>query len=302
MRWLPNFEIPWERSPSALGLEGSRFEEKKHLSLRWLGTAGYEISALGTTVLLDPFVSRPGLPHLLSRSPLIPCEAAGRRYFPKADFILVGHSHYDHLLDVPEIALRTGATVVGSASTCRVARARGVPEDKLREVPPAGGKMRLGSFEVQFIPSRHGKFFFGRVPLDGEITHCPHGEHMPANGYRVGNVFGIWLKAGNLTLYHNGSADLVDAELEGLKAQVHLVGLAGRFATPDYFERLARLLSPEWIFPTHYDAFFAPLEAGLKLLPAINLRDFFRQMERFAPRADVVMPAYEEPVALPLSG
>jgi L-ascorbate metabolism protein UlaG (beta-lactamase superfamily) len=35
----------------------------------------------------------------------------------RADFILVTHTHYDHVLDVPYIATKTGATVIGTEST-----------------------------------------------------------------------------------------------------------------------------------------------------------------------------------------
>lgn len=300
MRWLPRFEIPAERLPAKCSLEGSRFEDGKHLRMRWLGTAGYELTVGKTIILIDPFVSRPGLLKLLLNRKLRVDEDAGQRYFPRADYILTGHSHYDHLMDVPEIALRTGATVVGSSSSCVVARARGVPADRVREVPASGKSFQLGDFEVRFVPSRHGRFFFGNVPMDGEITSCPHHSDVPASQYRMGGAFGIWLKAGDLTLYHNGSADLVDGEMEGLHSDVLMLGLAGRFATKDYIARTTGILKPHWIVPTHYDAFFSPLEEGLRLLPSINLKGFFQESERFAAKAKIVMPAYEEAVAFPM--
>ncbi|MCB0218981.1 MAG: MBL fold metallo-hydrolase [Chrysiogenetes bacterium] len=299
MKILPRFEIPKERSPALLGLSGD-FDPARQLRMRWLGTAGYELTAGKTTLLLDPFVSRPGLLKLLLSGKLKPDESASARYFPRADYVLTGHSHYDHLMDAPEIALRTGASVMGSESTCRVSAARGVPEDRIIHVPQTGVTKQLGDFEVRFVPSRHGKFFFGKVPADGEITSCPHGGHFSASGYRMGGAFGIWMRVGDITLYHNGSADLIDMELEGLQADVLIPGLAGRYATRDYFQRLIGFLKPRWIVPTHYDAFFSPLESGLSLLPAINLRGFFREMERYAPGAPIVMPEYEEAVTFSL--
>ena len=118
----------------------------------------------------------------------------------------------------------------------------------------------------------------------------------------MGGAYGIWLKAGGLTLYHNGSADLIDAELEGLRADVVIIGLAGRFATRQYIPRLTGLLGPKWIVPTHYDYFFSPLEDGLKLLPGINLNGFFGETASAAPRAQIVMPDFNEGVRFPLSG
>jgi L-ascorbate metabolism protein UlaG (beta-lactamase superfamily) len=50
---------------------------------------------------------------------------------PRANFILVTHTHYDHVLDVPHIALKTRAIVVGTQSTENVLRAYRVPEEQL---------------------------------------------------------------------------------------------------------------------------------------------------------------------------
>ena len=33
---------------------------------------------------------------------------------PKADFILISHSHFNHCMDMPYIAKKTGATVIGT--------------------------------------------------------------------------------------------------------------------------------------------------------------------------------------------
>jgi hypothetical protein len=86
----------------------------------------------------------------------------------------------------------------------------------------------------------------------------------------MGGAFGISITARERSLYHNGSADLVDAELEGLTADVLLVGLAGRYATRDYLGRLSGHLSPRMILPTHHDTFFSPLSRGVRLLPGID--------------------------------
>jgi mRNA degradation ribonuclease J1/J2 len=40
-----------------------------------------------------------------------------------ADFILVHHGHFDHLGDVPYIARKTGARVIGTETTITILRA-----------------------------------------------------------------------------------------------------------------------------------------------------------------------------------
>jgi hypothetical protein len=66
-------------------------------------------------------------------------------------------AHPGHSLDVPHIARRTGALVVGTASTANLARASGVPE---RQLEPVAGREALDvrSVTVRVIPSLHGSF------------------------------------------------------------------------------------------------------------------------------------------------
>jgi L-ascorbate metabolism protein UlaG (beta-lactamase superfamily) len=267
------------------------------LTVRWLGTASHLVETAATSLLIDPFFSRPGFLALAGR--ISPDEAEIRRRLPaRVDAVLCGHSHFDHLLDAPRIARLTGAKLIGSESTLAFGRAEGLPESQLVAVPPEGCALAVGDIEVRFVPSRHGRIFFGRVPFPGEVSAPPT---LPARfwHYRMGGAFGLLLKGGGVTLYHNGSADLVDAELSSASADVVLAGLAGRRATPAYLERLLGLLSPKVIVPTHHDAFFAPLDEGVHLLPGIDLEGFAGEAKALAPRAAVITPGYDEALFIP---
>lgn len=225
---------------------------------------------------------------------IAPDDEAIARWIPsKVDAILCGHSHFDHLLDAPRIALKTGAKLVGSATTCAFARASGVSASRLVEIPAHGGRVTIGDIDVRFVASKHGRIAFGRVPFPGEVREPPK---LPARAwhYKMGGAFGIVMNAAGVRIYHNGSADLIDTELEGERADVLLVGLAGRRATRDYVKRLLAALSPEVVIPTHHDAFFAPLERGLNLLPGIDLDGFESEVRMYAPRARVVFGGYGE--------
>lgn len=266
------------------------------LSLTWLGTAGFVVETKTTTLLIDPYVSRAPLSRVAGRR-LVPDEAAIARWIPKrVTAVLCGHSHFDHLMDAPQIALLRSARIVGSDSTAAFARASGVPESRIEVVPQEGRTLTLGDVEVTFVASKHGKIFLGRVPAPGFVVGRPR---IPARAwhYKMGGAFGLLLKAAGVTVYHNGSADLVDTRLEGRRADVLVCGLAGRKGTRDYVERLTRLLSPRVVVPTHHDAFFAPLEEGLRLLPRIDIEGFFHDVRSVAPRARIVTSDYGERVS-----
>ena len=66
--------------------------------VRWLGTAGFQIDFAGTTILIDPYLTRASLADVaLGR--LRPDVARLRAELPVADAIIAGHTHFDHALE-----------------------------------------------------------------------------------------------------------------------------------------------------------------------------------------------------------
>ena len=96
------------------------------LELEWLGVAGYRLTYEGTTVLVDPYVSRVPLLSVSCAGPTLPDATLIDRYVRRADAILIGHTHWDHAVDAPAIARRDGATVYGSDSLARLMALHGL--------------------------------------------------------------------------------------------------------------------------------------------------------------------------------
>ena len=141
------------------------------VTLRYLGTAGFTLASAQRTIVIDPFVTRPGLLRTGLRR-LVPDAEKIAQIIPHADDVIVGHAHHDHVLDSPQLCLQTGARFIGSPSACNVARAAGLPEAQIRATE---GRERIacGSASVYGAPSRHGRVYFGRVTLPGVITAPP---------------------------------------------------------------------------------------------------------------------------------
>lgn len=230
------------------------------LEIAWLGVSGYRLTYEGVSLFVDPYVSRVPLRSLLLRRTALPDPAMLDRYAtapgPVAG-VLVGHTHFDHAVDAPAVARRTGAKAYGSASLAHLMRLHGLGDLAVEVVPHR--TYDLGPFAVRFVPSRHSKLLFGRkVPMDGELT-CDHLDGLGPTAYRCGAVYGIRIEVAGIALYHQGSANLDDAELPAEPVDVFLAGVAGRSVTPAYWRRILPKLDPRVVVPTHYDDFFAPL-------------------------------------------
>ena len=79
------------------------------ISFRWLGAAGIELETSGEVLLVDPYLTR--IPLWKTLFGRIQPDMSAVQSIEKCDYILVTHSHFDHLLDVPPIVLKTGAIV-----------------------------------------------------------------------------------------------------------------------------------------------------------------------------------------------
>lgn len=227
------------------------------LEVRWLGVAGVALVYEGTTVLIDPYVTRLPMGDLMRRRVIAADPAAIDRWVPRADAVLLGHTHFDHALDAPAIARRDRATVYGGASAVALMGLHGLADRAVAVAPHV--PIEIGPFEVTFVPSVHSKLVLGRtVPNGGEIT-CEHMDGLTPKAYQCGEVWGIHIAVAGASLYHQGSADLLDDEVRHREVDVFLCGVAGRQVSDRYFPRILRRLDPKVVVAMHHDDFFVPL-------------------------------------------
>jgi L-ascorbate metabolism protein UlaG (beta-lactamase superfamily) len=248
------------------------------LSLQWLGTAGFAISYLGFVLLIDPFLTRPSLRDVLGRRPLPPDPSLLRRLVPRADAVLVGHTHFDHALDVPWLARESGCKAYGSRSLARLMALHGLAAQAVVVEPER--VYELGPFEVRFVSSLHSKLLLGlKVPSEGELT-CDHLDRLHGATYACGDVYGIHLRVADVSLYHQGSANLREETLNVGPVDYFLAGIAGRGFTRDYTARILRKLTPRVIIPHHFDNFFLPIEREMGFSLNVNLGGFMEEVAR----------------------
>ncbi len=255
-------------------LESRPLELPASLEIQWLGVSGYRIAFEGKSLYIDPYLSRVPLRSLLLRRQAIPDPAAIDRFLPATDDcagVLVGHTHFDHAVDAPAVARRFGCRAYGSGSLVHLMSLHGLA-DRAVEVEPHR-VYGLGPFEVSFVPSVHSKLLLGlAVPYSGELT-CEHLDALHPAAYACGQVWGIRIEVAGISIYHQGSANLIDEQVPEGGVDVFLAGVAGRNFTDRYWERILPKLDPAAVVPTHYDDFFVPLDEDLDLIGNARVGD-----------------------------
>ena len=227
-------------------------EDEQAIELTYLGTAGFIIKNQQRTVVLDPYLSRIGVTELLR--PLHTNTALLKKYIPKANDVLIGHAHYDHILDAPDLCKQTGARLIGSRATCMVGQAAGLPESQLVETE-GREDIACGAWTVRGLPSIHGKAIMGRIPIPGDILSPPVWPPKMLD-LKHGLVLNWLVDTGKLKIVHIDSADFIAEELKGVQADVVCLCAIGRKYRPNYVKEVVELLKPKWIVPCHWDTMF----------------------------------------------
>lgn len=246
------------------------------LEVEWLGVAGYRITYQGQTIYLDPYVSRESFRAFLRGRPALPDQELIERWLvPGAGEVcgvLVGHTHFDHAVDVPALCVRHDCSAYGSSSLAQLMRLHGLG-DRAVQVRPHE-PFELGPFELTFVPSVHSKLMLGyKVPSDGELT-CEHLEALSPGAYRCGQVWGIHIAVAGMTFYHQGSANLLDDEIRHRHVDAFLAGIAGRRFTDSYWPRILGALQPRVVVASHFDDFFRKLDEPAGFSLNVNLAAF----------------------------
>lgn len=226
--------------------------------LKWLGNAGWEIRAGATVILIDPFLTRkeanPGVEWKTD-------ENAVLKVVTKADYIFAGHSHADHIGDLPFIAKRFGSKVIGSRTTTNIASTAGV--DKSQLVTISGGeKLDFKDFSVQVIESEHGGIRRGgrtRRPKFEEITK-PWAGPLKGGDFVEGGCYLYYFTIGKHRVLHQSTAGFIEDNLVGLRPDVVLLAATQRvYDLPS----VLKILDPKTVMLHHFDEWRVSIAEGM---------------------------------------
>jgi L-ascorbate metabolism protein UlaG (beta-lactamase superfamily) len=245
------------------------------VTVRWTGTATLVFSDGETTWMTDGWFTRPK-PLALLGGKIAPDVGAierglARNAVTNLAVVFPVHSHYDHAMDAPEVARRTGALLLGSESTANIARGWGLPEQQIRVVRDHE-RILVGRFLITPIASRHFQFADPRLREralgDPDIT-APLVPPVPALAYKVGVAWVLHVAHPKGSFLIVGSAGYVEDSLSDFAADTVFLGIGGLGSqTADYREtywhETVERTHPTRIIPIHWDSLTAPIEGPFR--------------------------------------
>jgi L-ascorbate metabolism protein UlaG (beta-lactamase superfamily) len=284
--------------------------QSNELKLKYLGTAGWEISDGQITVLVDPYISRiklgtgPGISpedarKTVNRSDIFVSDTLSiDSLIVKADFILVHHAHFDHLADVPYIAKKTQAKVIGTETTCNILRAYGIPNEQV--YPVKGGEdYQFENFSVRVIPSIHSALNDKHYLDSRTYTEIPQAP-LKVSEFIEGGSLSFLARFANHQVLTMGSMNFIERELIGLKPDILLAGVnQTQLGLYNYNERLITVTNqPKVVIPTHWDNFRLPYGFSQKASVELKLIPFKEDLKKLAPKSEVIIPKHLETITI----
>jgi hypothetical protein len=282
------------------------------VEMTWMSIANWYFQANGKRIMMDAYITRlPGAPFFYG-PPDKPNElyawtkesagvdTAAIKKVREAvlgkknlDWMLVGHSHWDHSWDSPTWVKMTHAQMIGGLSSCLQAQTQGV-DSKDCKVVWGGEKVVLGEgVTIRVVrwnhsgdnsnPLQHFAKELSKPPVpDGKgWLRAGVAEDYPNGGGNRAFLFTVDGPGGPLNFFVNNSASAFDldkeivvdgvsygAPIENLKAAMKDAGLTsvdawiGAGGEP-VAKLVVPVIHPKVMIPNHWDGLFNPFWPGL---------------------------------------
>jgi hypothetical protein len=211
------------------------------------------------------------------------------------NLLLTGHSHFDHSFDTATWSRLTGASIIGSRTTCLQARATGLAERSCRTVDGGeamtlaeGVRMRVirwnHSGDPAINPEQHNPVELDEVPRPDPVSgglRAGVAEDFPNGGGNRAFLFDVDGPDGRFSWFYQNSASAVDlhlpivvdgrnfgAPLDNLKAAMEHAGITSvdlwiGTGSADVARLVLPVIAPKAFLPVHWDGLYGAFSAGV---------------------------------------
>jgi L-ascorbate metabolism protein UlaG (beta-lactamase superfamily) len=279
-------------------------KDSRTLAIRWTGYTNYELVYNGQIILLDAHFDRG------SMFPPLGFKAADVK---RANVILLGHGHLDHMSDAASVGARTGAIVVGAPVTTDKLKTQPIDAKQIRTVTGQGGELlEFPGFKVEPILGRHGEppkevtaafdnalKAVAQKPTAQQIAERDEIRQRATNDPRVvteGTIaYLITLDNGFRIMFRDSGGTVTDYEKAAMervgRVDVALVAVSAAFLHTLTAQRALehmRAYKPDVFIPGHHDAPFNGLWRATEPI--------FQALKDENPNIITVSRGYREPI------
>jgi len=271
------------------------------LDLTYLGVGGFLMRWNGHAILTAPFYSNPGLLQVGLGLPISPNIRRIDAHLPPLDqveAILVGHSHYDHLMDAVYVAETHAphAILYGNETMAHLLAARKRLHGRVVALDhEAGDWWQPGQWQyvadrsIRFMAlrSEHAPHFLGIKMFGGSVDQDQERLPRTAYGWKEGQTFAFLIDFlgtdGHVRLrlhYQDAGStppagfvpppDAVAAE----PVDVAVLCVASFEQVDDYPEAIVRQLQPHTVVLGHWENFFRSPDLPLRAVPLTDTKTF----------------------------
>jgi L-ascorbate metabolism protein UlaG (beta-lactamase superfamily) len=277
------------------------------VNFKWFGTNGWEITFGNKIILFDPWFSRGVQTGFLSgkfdpKTPLKVEDGLIDQHIGKADQILIGHGHWDHLADIPYIQKKTNAQVIGSETHANLLRAYSIAEGKIVQVK-GGEYMQFDGYTIEVFPGLHSMGPTKKFAVPGHLYQVPVMPTTVGEMPEGDSLTYLITIGGKYRIFLMSTANYNERAIAGLKPDVALVASIFANQIHDFTPRLLKALNyPKILLPTHWDNFEKPLSEPPQDLRALfgdpaNLDLWVKEVKQISPKSRVVAMKYFESFA-----
>jgi L-ascorbate metabolism protein UlaG (beta-lactamase superfamily) len=247
-------------------------ETSERVRCTFFGTSSLYLTDGTTGIFIDAFLTRPSL-STLEHEPIKPDidlikKTLERGAVKRLDALFVAHSHYDHVMDSPEVIKLLGGKLYGSPSTLNVGKGAGLPDASMQTIDD-NSHHAIGAFHVRVLQGEHSPGNIAVGTIDAPLK-------APANvlDYRDGGCYSFYISHPSGSVLIHPSANFVAGKFVGLKPYVlylgvGMLGAQSRQFQDDYWRHTVEATQPKLILPVHWDHFGLPLSEPLRPLPEV---------------------------------
>lgn len=284
--------------------------------LEYLGVGGWLLRHRGSALMTAPMFSNPGILDVVFGR-IEPDTQLIDTFLPPADDvhgILVGHGHYDHLMDVPWIARnRTpAARIYGSRTTVHTLMGDStLAEDRLVDVESIMGtyespgewiELPGGGIRFMALQSEHAPHYMNHTFWDGHLDEPLGALPERASGWLEGRTLAFLidlLDADGEPIYRIHYQDAAATPPDGFPpplpdrkpVDMMIVCVPGAEEADGYPESIVGHLEPGTVLLGHWEDFFRPRTEPLRESPGTRLDPFLWRLEpALPPGGQWIMP------------